>query len=204
MTDLEFDRLWEEIAGGTADSDDTANELEEAASSNEEGPFHPEEVAEVELALDSYMIENEWPAVSKTSYPDGNIYYTVYMNISNVSLHTALFISDKSLSLRFIVTLPTVCSPEYWLILDDYIVDFNYNRRFGCLRRYEGTVDYVYSFSLSGGFNEEHFQRYLIACIFSAVEAYPEISKLSVGKLTRKKSAELVEKLRVLVEALKD
>jgi hypothetical protein len=207
MTDLEFDHLWEEITGGASNAQEP-QELDEEetapSQSEDEGPFHPEEVAEVEGALDSYLIENDWPAVSKTHCPDGNIYYNVYMNISNVSLHTAMLISDKSLSLQIIVTLPTVCSPQYWLILDDFIVNFNYSRRFGGLRRSQGTVDYVYSFSVSGGFNEEHFQRYLAVCIFSAVEAYPEIAKLSVGKLSRKKSEELVEKLRVLVEALKE
>jgi hypothetical protein len=205
MTDIDFDRLWDEITGGASDQESPAIDPElDEEQEHDQTPQNQEMVEEIAEKLEAFMEDNDWKSFSKTTYPDGTVYYTVYMNVDKVSLRAAVQISDDPLAMRIIASLPLVCPEEYRLIVDQYIVNFNSIKRYGGLLRHDGSIDYSYAFSVAEGFNADAFQRYFIACLYSAAEAYPELSKLAVGKLSRKKTAECLEKLNALIIALKE
>jgi hypothetical protein len=200
MAEYDFDHIMSEMNGFEGKEEDE----EEGAlvvSGNSRS-----KVEEISDKLERFMANERWKSVSKIAHKDGDVSYNVIFNVNKLSLRSTIIIESAPESIRIMVTLPAICLPEYSLIMDEFVAEFNYTKRYGALQHdaRDGSIEYAYTFSFSEGFSVKEFRKYFDSCLFTAAEACPEVAKLSVGRLSKNKLAELNNKLNVLVLALRE
>ncbi|MDR1643462.1 MAG: hypothetical protein LBT59_27525 [Clostridiales bacterium] len=160
----------------------------------------------IALEISNHFESHNWTNISRKETPYGSIVFRFYMNVKKVPLTIDTFVTEVPLTVKILVTLPTVCSPEYSIIVDSYITEYNYGKRYGSLNhdKRDGALEYEYNYSVAHSFNADDFDTYFNACVFSAANAYPEISKLCVGRLSKAKLDDVNNKVATLVNALDD
>ncbi|MDR1643465.1 MAG: hypothetical protein LBT59_27540 [Clostridiales bacterium] len=155
-------------------------------------------------AVNDYMVGNGWRSVSRSERSNGSINFELTMNVEKMAFRTSIFVGRDPLYIRYTVTLPIVCSPEYSLIVDDYIATYNYNLRIGSLKHdsSDGALEFEFAYATDNVFNISDFDSYFDICLLSAAKVYPDISKLCVGRMSQSQMNAIMEKLTLLSSAL--
>jgi hypothetical protein len=162
-------------------------------------------VQAISHAIGCFIADKGWNNVTKKNFPNGGVAFALGVQVEKVSLKAYVTIHESPLAVTCNATLPMRCAPEYSLIVDEFITERNYDKLIGCFKRdTDGAVEYEYSFFVANAFSIDDFEKYLNFCLIEAANAYPDISKLCVGRLSKAKMAALEEKLATLAEALKN
>jgi hypothetical protein len=193
MSEFDFDHIMSEISSVT----------ENAIMRRTSGIIETDEIIE---RFEAYMSREGWKSVSKNVDEDGDITYEANFSVEGLILRGRVILESAGQTMGIMVILPTNCACEYSLIMDEYVASFNYSKKFGSLQHdaRDGAVEYSYSYLYLDGFNINVFDKYFNYCLSTAVEAYPDVAKLCVGRLSRRQLAALNEKLNRLVNALKE
>jgi hypothetical protein len=152
--------------------------------------------------IESLLQENGWDHYSKKPFNDESICIIIRSTVTKVDLTCTIVVSD--LALRILVHLPVVFSPEFIPLVDEYIVNANFALRYGAWGRdaSDNEVRFKLAYSVGEEFDKEAFKGYLLFSLFKAADAYPEMVRLSVGKLSRDKLEKAIEKYTALLNAL--
>ncbi|MDR1643463.1 MAG: hypothetical protein LBT59_27530 [Clostridiales bacterium] len=161
-------------------------------------------VQAISYAINQYLSEMHLTSIVRTKFDDGTVLISASIHASDMSLQVDTYVAENPLSIRITVLLPVTCFPQYSLLVDEYITNFNYNKRFGVLKRLDRAVEYEHTFCGTRTFSIYDYGLYLIACLYSATEASPELAKICVGKFSKAKIAESFDKISTLINALND
>jgi hypothetical protein len=163
----------------------------------------PPRVQEISSEISGFIAKNGWKRVDKTEF-EGSVGLRLYLDVRNVLIDVTIIVNNDPLYIAFYARLPMRCQPEYELLVDDYLSEYNYGQSIGVMQRnkHDGTLEYQFTFSVAHSFFIEDFELYFNSCLYSAAIAYPEVSKLCAGRLTRAQLAEVKLKLQELTRAL--
>ncbi|MDR1643464.1 MAG: hypothetical protein LBC41_14225 [Clostridiales bacterium] len=163
-------------------------------------------VQAIAAEIGKYFDDNGWTTVTRKECANGAIAFYFNMSVKSVPLRIDVDIAESPMVVRFNVTLPTLCASEYALLVDEFITEFNYDQRYGALKHdiNDGTLAYEYNVSVAHTFDIDDFDTYFNVCLYSAANAYWDVSRLCVGRLSKAKLAELTEKLTEMTQTLNE
>jgi hypothetical protein len=158
----------------------------------------------VQNEVSGFMRDKGWTSITKSERPNGSVIFSLNLHVDKVGYKISVTIAKDPIVITICSALPCFCSPEYSLLVDEYIADYNIRVRIGALKHdsADGAVEFEYAFPVFSSFKIDDFKSYLDICIYAAADVYPNVSKLCVGRVSEAKMNAIAEKIAVLTSAL--
>ncbi len=152
-----------------------------------------------------YLHDEEWRY--STNSPRKDIFiFDFGCTMKGVNLRIKVYVEGDPNVCRIVAYLPITADGIYAYPLCKLMAKENYSKRFGSFKYDErdGEVCYEYSVLTENGLKKDDFERYLNACIGSAVGGYATIRRYCVGRFKKAEVDDILEKINELVNDINE
>ena len=203
----------ESTAEQTEGSEETTAEEETpvderiSSSSDESAEDEEDRLYKQAIYLIKKMLDNKEYSYTESSSSEDVHIIKMGVRYDYCRLSAEIFVEKDPLVCFVRINLPIACDPIYFPVLSEHLAALNRkNSRYGAyaLDLEDGSVECRFRLRYDDGLGIKAFQKMLFFALGDADDEYPEISRLSAGKLKRDKREETVKKAKALIADIEE
>ncbi len=192
------------------DGDEAPSAETEASSDEEEQPVSLDEPTEDEedklfkqaIYLIKKMLDDKGYNYTEAKRAEDVYVIGLKVRYDYCRLNADIFVEKDPLVCFIRINLPIACDPVYYPVLSEHLAKLNRkSSRYGtyAIDFDDGSVECRFRLRYDDGLGIKAFQKMLFFSLGDADDEYPEISRISAGKLKRDKREEAVKKAKALI-----